>query len=234
VSEDPLFNAIARDTTKYGRSQNSLLSNPQELNSYSYAVGNPIGKSDPTGLWFKEFFTGQQSWSSFQGEIGEAAMYMGSGWQKAMDHPVAAGVMVGVGGGLAAAGGSAILTAASTAWFGGAGMGCLAMCGKAIDTAQRISISAERYQHVLDRHGYDTLQKNVSTFNKGLDIKSLIGQASKVAPRVQSNGNLERIFNVGKNIGLDRVTGKPTSIITVITNKASELITSFPGRSTIK
>jgi RHS repeat-associated protein len=56
VSEDPLFSAIARDTTKYGRSQNSLLSNPQELNSYSYAVGNPIGKSDPNGLFVESGF----------------------------------------------------------------------------------------------------------------------------------------------------------------------------------
>ncbi|OGZ10556.1 MAG: hypothetical protein A3C93_01940 [Candidatus Lloydbacteria bacterium RIFCSPHIGHO2_02_FULL_54_17] len=44
--------------------QTSVLSNPQMLNSYSYSVNNPINFSDPSGLWYKEFITGQQSWPS--------------------------------------------------------------------------------------------------------------------------------------------------------------------------
>jgi hypothetical protein len=107
------------------------LSDPQSLNAYSYGRNNPINKTDPKGLWFGEFLTGRQSYSSFQMELGQAAMYLNPTWQKAMDHPYIAGTAVGVAGGLAAAGGSAVLAAASNAWFGGAGTACLAMCGQA-------------------------------------------------------------------------------------------------------
>ena len=50
MSEDPLVNAIGGDTQKYGRTQISLLSNPQEFNFHSYSLNNPIIKSDATGL----------------------------------------------------------------------------------------------------------------------------------------------------------------------------------------
>ena len=64
LSEDPAF---------LGNPKQQGLGNPQNLNSYSYSVDNPITKSDPTGLWYKEFITGQQSWPSFQLELGGAA-----------------------------------------------------------------------------------------------------------------------------------------------------------------
>ena len=50
MSEDPLINAVGEDTQKYGRTQISLLSNPQELNFYAYSQNNPVTKSDPAGL----------------------------------------------------------------------------------------------------------------------------------------------------------------------------------------
>jgi RHS repeat-associated protein len=40
LSEDPVF---------WGSPKDQDLGNPQSLNSYSYANGNPITKSDPTG-----------------------------------------------------------------------------------------------------------------------------------------------------------------------------------------
>jgi len=36
--------------------------------------------------------------------------------------------------------------------------------------------------------------------------------------------------DAGKIIGVDAITGQETSIFTIITNKAGELVTSFPGR----
>jgi hypothetical protein len=46
---------------------------------------------------------------------------------------------------------------------------------------------------------------------------------------VQSGGNILRTVNAGRTIGLDAITGKPTSIYSVITNPNGNLITAFPG-----
>ena len=45
----------------------------------------------------------------------------------------------------------------------------------------------------------------------------------------QANGNFSRIVDAGREIGIDRLTGQPTSIYTIITNIRSELVTAFPG-----
>src|SRR5262249_22445848 len=56
-----------------GRSQQQFISDPQALNFYSYSRGNPLRYTDHKGLWYKEFLTGQQSWPSFQLELGDAS-----------------------------------------------------------------------------------------------------------------------------------------------------------------
>ena len=70
LSEDPVF---------WGDPKKQNLQNPQDLNSYSYAAGNPIVRSDPSGLWFQELATGQQSWSGFKSEWNMAASQTFSG-----------------------------------------------------------------------------------------------------------------------------------------------------------
>jgi hypothetical protein len=45
----------------------------------------------------------------------------------------------------------------------------------------------------------------------------------------QAGGNFQRVVEAGRIIGIDRATGQPTSIYTVITNAADDLITTFPG-----
>jgi RHS repeat-associated protein len=90
LSEDPVF---------MGNPKQQDLKNPQNLNSYSYSVDNPITKNDPNGLWYGEFFTGQQSWPSFYGEFSDAAFQLGQqspGWNFAMNRPIATGGIVGV------------------------------------------------------------------------------------------------------------------------------------------
>jgi hypothetical protein len=45
----------------------------------------------------------------------------------------------------------------------------------------------------------------------------------------QAKGNFSRVVNAGRNIGIDRVTGNPTSIYTIITDGQGNLITAFAG-----
>ena len=69
----------------------AYLRDPQAQNSYSYSRDNPMRYSDPDGLWYKELLTGQQSWSSFQGELNGAAAQLGADsptWNYAFGHPV--------------------------------------------------------------------------------------------------------------------------------------------------
>jgi RHS repeat-associated protein len=119
ISQDPVFWEIG--LSQDGR---NALSNPQALNSYSYASDNPITNKDPSGRWYKEFMTGQQSWPSFQLELGGAANQLAqdsAGWNFAFDHPYTTGALVGAGAGGAAWGASAALTSFSVDALAGIG-----------------------------------------------------------------------------------------------------------------
>ncbi|MBU1036595.1 RHS repeat-associated core domain-containing protein [Patescibacteria group bacterium] len=105
LQPDPVLNNLTnpqklKEIT--GQDLDKFLMDPQNLNPYSYTRNNPLRYTDPTGEWFKEFFTGRQSWSGFEMELGEAAMYTGPLFQKAMDHPYITGGIIGVGSGLTA------------------------------------------------------------------------------------------------------------------------------------
>jgi RHS repeat-associated protein len=49
LSEDPLFIDLGSDLSPYNRNLNSLLTEPQLLNSYSYVANNPLVFIDPNG-----------------------------------------------------------------------------------------------------------------------------------------------------------------------------------------
>lgn len=94
---------------------------------------------------------------------------------------------------------------------------------------QRIEITSSAWQHVKDRHtpgGSMTAGKSV--FNSGVDVGALIVDAQLLAPEPSRN-NCARICDAGRNIGVDRATGRQTSTYTVITTQSGKLVTAYPG-----
>jgi RHS repeat-associated protein len=135
ISEDPIHLALG-DANQFkqliNQSQESYLSDPQQLNSYSYARSNPLKFSDPTGLWYKEFvwdnirtFGNGQSWSDFQIELGQATRQLtqdSSVWNFAVNHPYTSGTAAGVFSASAAQAGLYGLVAIKSAVYPGVGL----------------------------------------------------------------------------------------------------------------
>ena len=93
-----------------------------------------------------------------------------------------------------------------------------------------IRITKKGLRHVTERHTVGGPKSaNASVFSGGEDIEKLIRKGEDVEPVLQRNGNYRRIVNAGRIIGIDVNTGKPTSIYTVITNAAGDLVTAHPG-----
>src|SRR3546814_7902921 len=101
----------------------------------------------------------------------------------------------------------------------------------AFGASKAINVTARGLAHVTARHTAGGARiAGKSVFNAGEDVATLVQNAGG-APRVQqAGGNFERAVDAGRMIGIDRATGQPTSVYTVITNAANDLITAFPGR----
>ena len=103
--------------------------------------------------------------------------------------------------------------------------------GIPVRAASSINITSRGLAHVLDRHvagGARTAGK--SLFGSNENIAALVKGANSAQRVQQAGGNFERVVDAGRVIGVDRATGNPTSVYTVITNAGDELITAFPGR----
>lgn len=99
-------------------------------------------------------------------------------------------------------------------------------------SVSKINITEDGLTHVFDRHLADgSLSAGKSLFNENVTVTRLIADAGDVvAPITQRNGNLAYVVDAGRNIGVDRATGLPTRIYTVITRPGGNLVTAFPGR----
>lgn len=53
--------------------------------------------------------------------------------------------------------------------------------------------------------------------------------SAQVPKTLQRGGNYQRVVDAGREIGIDAITGMPTTKFTIITNKAGDLLTAFPG-----
>jgi hypothetical protein len=96
--------------------------------------------------------------------------------------------------------------------------------------AEEIIIGADRLRHVINLHSILKLGANgKSAFVIGEDIVGLVKAAQSAQPLAQAGGNLKRIVDAGRVIGVTR-EGNPTTVYTVITNARNELVTAFPGK----
>jgi RHS repeat-associated protein len=94
-----------------------------------------------------------------------------------------------------------------------------------------INITEDRFIHLIQRH-YPRAGMYLTKSKFTLSVREmveLIKKAAQVPKSLQNGGNFERIVEAGKIIGIDAMTGRPTTVFTIITNKAGDLITAFPG-----
>ena len=133
ISQDPSFLAIgdpAQVQQNAGQDQQALLSDPQQLNSYSWGRDNPITQKDPSG---KAIGIDDAAGAAIGGLVG-AGLYLGTSistrqftWGGLAGGAVG-GIILGVGtvntpetGGLSFAAALAVRAAAAAAIGGGAG-----------------------------------------------------------------------------------------------------------------
>lgn len=125
ISEDP--------TTTF--SPEGLLTDPQQLNTYSYARNNPLTNIDPDGkLSINVFGVLPQSTQISIGNSTNNAYQNNSFARAALDHPYAPAIAGSIP--LAAYGAVAGITALSVEYLGGAGTACVAFCDKGAQEVQ--------------------------------------------------------------------------------------------------
>jgi RHS repeat-associated protein len=221
LSQDPIF---------LGDPKKQDIANPQNLNSYSYAGNNPITKSDPTGKCI---------WDGCITELIIAGAVLAP-----IISNYAANLTSPMGQILTNLAVDDIKTVqdpkASTSQKVVAGIGVLGAAFPEVKGAKQvINMSVGRLSHVFTNHtvegllsaGKDVLTANKSIFNASEDLPKLIQSGAQQAKILQDNNNFRRVFDVGRNIGVDQA-GKPTSWMTIITNAWDELITSHPSKPT--
>lgn len=95
-----------------------------------------------------------------------------------------------------------------------------------------IKTTEDGMAHVVERHTVNDVAKfaSKSKFNEDEDLLTLINSGTQQRMVQQANGNFARTWDVGRPIGIDRVTGEQTSVMTVITRQNGEFVTAFPGR----
>jgi RHS repeat-associated protein len=96
LSQDQTYLALGNPGAVKGLSkvdQNVLLADPQALNSYSYALNNPIRFKDKNGKFIDIPWISNSRWAQ---EGATAAYQQSSTWRFAMDHPNTTAAIVGI------------------------------------------------------------------------------------------------------------------------------------------
>jgi hypothetical protein len=201
-----------------------------EVRNGLFVGNNPINRVDPYGL----------TWALFSGEAWGQLLhdtFIGDSSGPAQDPNSQGALSANAGYGfhpLYDADGNALGNPASA--VGGA------VVGGVVDAASMLTGGGEAkcgikatekgLQHVLERHIVNGIPEfaGKSKFTTGTDLMKLIEQGAQTPGLLQANGRLARTFDAGSLIGIDRTTGQSTSIVTIITDSAGNLVTMFPGK----
>ena len=119
---------------------------------------------------------------------------------------------------------------AAGAVIGGMIRGATTGAAATLSRTEAIDITAAGLRHTIRRHTVGGLESaGKSVFSDPGGVAGLIRGAGSVAPVPQPKGYFARIVDARQLIGINRVTGLPTSQYTVITDSAGRLITAYPG-----
>ncbi|HKY62302.1 MAG TPA: hypothetical protein VJR29_02695 [bacterium] len=93
-----------------------------------------------------------------------------------------------------------------------------------------LHVSAEARAHIRKRHAWVDLPLDRSVFFPHIDRDLLVEKARRIRPVFQSNGNYVRVAEAKEYVGLDKMTGRPTKVYTVVTDPADKaVVTEHPG-----
>lgn len=101
----------------------------------------------------------------------------------------------------------------------------------------RLRVAAKSADEVADighaglRHQFPNTLKGKSQFYDNVDLGGLASRTKGMDGFLQTNGNTRYVLRNPGGVGVDRTTGLPTDVFTVIRRPDGSVVTMFPGTS---
>jgi RHS repeat-associated protein len=173
------------------------------LSAYGFAGGDPVSFVDPFGLDGQNVPSASQIVGDYLSNLADKALALGSSL-KDLAVGVAKEVAINV---------------------------ALAAVTEGVGNVERaeIKLTEEAAEHIAERHtvgGAKTAGKSI--FKVGEDLHAL-AKAAEGAEEIKSGNRIVRVVDAGREVGIDRVTGKATQTYTVVTDANNSVRTMHPG-----